>query len=142
MANQSGKVPCYCIKLRRATGNITEYYDQMLQPVGLTLNQFSLLGSINKLGVCSVIQLAREVGLEKSTLVRTLKPLFVVGYVADTSIKGSRNRQLRVTKDGLLALYRGNILWQDAQEKLRMELGKDNVELLLGMLEHLEGVQA
>ncbi len=135
------RTECYGIKLRRAAGNITEYYDRILKPAGLTLNQFSLLGSINKLGVCSIVQLAKNVGLEKSTLVRTLKPLLGAGYIEDTSIKGSRNRQLKLTKQGLLALYRGNIHWQDAQTHIREDIGIENMELLLGMLEALCAIE-
>ncbi len=141
MAAIAFKTDCYCIKLRRAVGNITEYYDRMLKPSGLTLNQFSLLGSINKLGVCSIVELSKNVGLEKSTLVRTLKPLLAAGYIEDTSIKGSRNRQLKLTKQGLLALYRGNIHWQDAQTHIKENLGAENMELLSNMLEALFAIE-
>lgn len=137
MDTTTGRMDCYGIKLRRAAGNVTEFYDRMLQPVGLTLNQFSLLGSINKLGVCSIVQLSKNVGLEKSTLVRTLKPLLAAGYIEDTSIKGSRNRQLKLTKQGLLAIYRGNIIWQDAQAHITKDMGAENMQLLMGMLEAL-----
>lgn len=64
------KRACYCINLRRMNARVTEYYDRMLAPSGLTVSQFSLLKNLDRMGECSVTGLAKAVELERSTLAR------------------------------------------------------------------------
>ena len=115
--------PCLCIRIRRAAQRVTDFYDARLAPVGVSVNQYSLLANINRMGECGTGELARRVGLEKSTLVRTLMPLCEAGYVADLSPEGSRKRRLCLTALGREVLERAVPLWEKAQEELRAELG-------------------
>ena len=61
---------CYCICLRRATNQITDCYNQVLQPIGLTLNQFSLISSLANLHTSTIRDLADYVDLERTTQTR------------------------------------------------------------------------
>ena len=74
---------CYCIQLRRAASRVTEQYDAALAPVGLTVGQYSLLAHLERLEPVSVSVLAEEMELERTTLVRTLKPVLARHWVAD-----------------------------------------------------------
>lgn len=128
---------CYCINLRRAANVVTDFYDRILKPIGLTVNQYSLLINISRLGTSSVSDLADHVGLERTTLVRSLKPLFKLGYIEDISEIGQRNRQLQVTQEGQQVLQRGEILWRKAQSELEQKVGKEKLEQLSEILELL-----
>lgn len=121
---------CYCINLRRINGAVTEYYDRILQPSGLTVSQFSLLKNLERMGESSVSELAKEVELERSTLARSLKPLFAAGYVEDVSQTKARNSRIRVTESGAEVLARAVPLWLEAQEGILGAIGADGVEML------------
>jgi hypothetical protein len=41
---------CACFNLRKATRAATQYYDEMLRPVGIRVTQFSLLVAVSIAG--------------------------------------------------------------------------------------------
>ena len=131
------KSVCYCINLRRAANAVTDLYNRVLLPIGLTVSQYSLLINIGRLKACSVSDLAGYVGLERTTLVRSLKPLFKLGYIEDMSEKGRRSRQLKVTEAGQHILNQGELLWRTAQAELEQKVGKEKLEQLSEILAQL-----
>jgi DNA-binding MarR family transcriptional regulator len=131
------KSVCYCTNLRRAANAITDIYNRAFQPIGLTAGQYSLLKNINRLKTCSVSDLAVYVGLERTTLVRSLKPLFKLGYIEDVSEKGRRSRQLKVTEAGQQILNQGELLWRKTQEEMEQKIGKEKLQQLLEILARL-----
>ena len=80
---------CHCIQLRRAASRVTERYDMALAPAGLTVGQYSLLAHLERLEPVSVSRLAEELELERTTLVRTLKPVLARQLVADAAEPGT-----------------------------------------------------
>ena len=136
--SRNRKSPCHCINLRRTTNIVSELYDQYLEPVGLTVNQFSLIINLYYLESGSVTDLAKRVGLERTTLVRTLKPLLDRGFIEDLSVAGKRNRKLRLTELGKKALENGKPLWDKAQKEIERRIGKEKIELLYEIMALLE----
>ena len=130
MINQKRKTSCYCINSRRLSNLITNKYDKHLQEINLTVNQYSLLVNINQLEICSVSDLAIYVGLERTTLVRTLKPLFDKKLIEDISETNQRNRQIKITQKGKEILEKGKPLWKQAQKEIEDKIGKDNILVL------------
>lgn len=130
MITQKRKTSCYCINSRRLSNLITNKYDKHLQEINLTVNQYSLLVNINQLEICSVSDLAIYVGLERTTLVRTLKPLFDKKLIEDISETSQRNRQIKITQKGKEILEKGKPLWKQAQKEIEDKIGKDNILVL------------
>lgn len=130
MIIQKRKTSCYCINSRRLSNLITNKYDKHLQEINLTVNQYSLLININQLEICSVSDLANYVGLERTTLVRTLKPLFDKKLIEDISETTQRNRQIKITQKGKEVLEKGKPLWKQAQKEIEDKIGKDNILVL------------
>lgn len=130
MITQKRKTSCYCINSRRLSNLITNKYDKHLQEINLTVNQYSLLVNINQLEICSVSDLAIYVGLERTTLVRTLKPLFDKKLIEDISETTQRNRQIKITQKGKEVLAKGKPLWKQAQKEIEDKIGKDNILVL------------
>jgi DNA-binding MarR family transcriptional regulator len=118
---------CHCLNIRRASNKITEMFDRLLEPVGLTNGQFSILRYIKYLAPISVSQLSEQLNLDRTTLVRNLKLLENQGLVRDISQK-SRARQLELTEAGLQRQMEGEILWQEAKTRFEGKLGKDKME--------------
>jgi DNA-binding MarR family transcriptional regulator len=132
--------PCTCQNLRRASLAITRIYDQKLSQNGLTVSQYSLLKHIKRLGPVSVSELASEIRLDRTTLVRNLKPLESEGLVVDTSPSGSRNRQLQLTSEGQKRCEAAELNWQEAQAYVEDQLGTEKLENLIALLSLVESL--
>ena len=129
---------CHCIQLRRAASRVTERYDVALAPAGLTVGQYSLLAHLERLEPVSVSRLAEELELERTTLVRTLKPVLARQLVADAAEPGRRSRALTLTGEGRNLLEQARPLWRAAQEDVERRLGEGGIAALEALLERLE----
>lgn len=132
--------PCNCLNIRRASQAITEVYDEFLSPSNLKIGQFSLLKHIEQLEPVSVSELAVVIRLDRTTLVRNLKPLEKSGFVEDISTEGARNRQLRLTDKGMETYKYAEELWKKAQSFLEEYLGRDNIDTFTTLLSKIESL--
>lgn len=132
------KSGCYCIDLRRAANTLSALYDTYLKPAEVTVNQYSLLVNLSRLEPCTIQILADTVGLERTTLTRTLRPLLERGLIHDMADTGRRDRRLELTEDGRETVQKGRELWTQAQTEVERRLGKEQVKNLLNLLEQLE----
>ena len=131
---------CYCLKIRRASATVTKFYDSMLESCGVTVRQYSLLLNISQAEHCSVKELADMTELDRSTLARSLKPLYHQGLVIDTKVLGTRNSQLEVTETGKETVECAKQLWAEAQKAVKLKLGANglhSLEKVLNLLERL-----
>lgn len=135
--HKRAKTACHCINLRRASNTITKIYDTAFAKIGLSGNQFYLLVSLGENESASVTDLANYVGLERSTLVRTLKPLIEAGYVQDLAGQGQRNRILHLTESGAEKVAEGSVIWEGLQTSIEEKLGAENVVFLEKILAEL-----
>jgi Transcriptional regulators len=124
------ETPCVCINLRRIAQKVTELYDNALKPVGITVNQYSLLVNISTIEGCGTGELARKVRLEKSTLVRTLQPLLREGFIIDRASGGRRRRCLYLSPAGEEVLKAAFPLWNRAQEEVAARLRGSHANLM------------
>jgi Transcriptional regulators len=129
---------CNCLNLRRASQAISKVYDRFLEPSGLKISQYSLVKCINRFEPVNVSDLAVELKLDRTTLVRNLKPLEERGLISDISPIGSRNRQLILTNEGKKAFATASSLWRDAQNHVEEYLGKEDLDTLLALLLKIE----
>jgi DNA-binding MarR family transcriptional regulator len=135
---REAEIPCYCVKVRRVARIVTAYYDKVLAPSGLTVNQYSLLVNLEKLGESNVSELANYVGLERTTLVRNIKPLLERGYAQDASRPEARDCRLSVTAIGRGLLSVATPLWKKAQKGIDDKIGAGNIKILNELFGELE----
>ena len=83
-------------------------------------------------------QLADLTNLSRSTLSRSLKPLFTGGYIIDLKKNGSQNSYLTLTEEGQRAYEKASVLWSEAQREIETKLGKHNLQTLTVLLEKLQ----
>jgi len=131
---------CSCLRLRRMTRRITHIYDRFLEPTGLTVNQFGLLGRIygasQRGELLAVGALAERVGMDPTTLNRSLKPLKKASLIVDT--RDPRDRRVRavtITNAGKKKLLAALPKWREAQTLVDATLGLDTTVALNGLLE-------
>ncbi|MPQ30714.1 MarR family transcriptional regulator [Clostridium estertheticum] len=131
---------CNCINLRRASLSITQVYDEMLAPSGLKISQYLLISNIKRLGPISVSSIALEIRLDRTTIVRNLKPLEARGLIIDIATKGARNRQLKLTDKGSEILEVALPLWVEAQNYIKQYLGEEDINTLTRLLAKIEAL--
>ena len=123
----SPSLGCTCFRLRRASRRVTQYYDRFLEPSGLKVTQYSLLGNIRTHEQISITELAEALGMDRTTLTRNLKPLLDQGLVTVSEGADRRTRAIEVTPEGDAAFKRAVPRWKEAQAKLIETVGRDRV---------------
>jgi DNA-binding MarR family transcriptional regulator len=133
--------PCHCANLRRAARAVSRYYDAHLAPSGLTVAQYSLLRALSRLEPATAGELGAALGLDRTTLVRNLRPLTERHFVAEageTERRDRRAKPLVLTPAGRHALEVAEPLWRHAQHGVAEALGPDALAALLGGAAALE----
>lgn len=131
---------CICMNFRRASRAITRIYDQALEPSGLKITQFSMLMNIDAHGPLNVTALARLLTLDRTTLVRNLKPLESAGLIVNAPSGDPRERQVSLTGQGKNVVGEALPRWKDAQRKIKQSVGPDNLHVLSRLTTLLEGL--
>lgn len=130
---------CTCLGLRSAGRLATQMFEAHLQPAGLTVGQFGVLarvyGSSLSRAPMSMRELADALGMDPTTLNRTLKPLESQGLVATApDPEDRRARRIQLTASGKDRLAEAMPLWRAADEDLRRTVGAEATLTLSGLL--------
>lgn len=126
--------------MRRASRAITQLYDELLEPSGLKVTQYSLLNHIKRLGPLSMNELSEAVRLERTTLVRNLKLLETMGLVSMNTEKTAKGRFVHLTERGLKSLELAVPYWNQAQQYLKELLTEEEARIFMGVLQKVESV--
>lgn len=125
------KSACHCSNIRLVARKLTDFYDRRLQAAGLTLPQFSLLRRLNRAGETNMNGVAKLAGLDRTTVVRNLRPLLdagVIEVIADDA--DARHKRVRLTARGRKVLAKAMPLWDAAQASAADALGSKRVAML------------
>lgn len=129
---------CHCLGVRRLARHMTQLYEDVMAPSGLTVGQFGLLAQL--LGAAQAGQrsvparvLAKRLGSDPTTLSRTLGPLRSLGLVTDDPDPQDRRlRAIRLTDKGRSKLQQTVPVWRKAQRQINEALGVDVAAALRG----------
>lgn len=122
--NDIVSLPCACATLRRAARIVTQRYDQKLQPAGIKTTQFTLLQALTRAGNISQGNLGDLLGLDSTTLTRTLALLRRKGWIQTKPGEDRREVRLTLTAEGRRKYVSALHYWQSAQRQLRGVLGE------------------
>lgn len=115
--------PCVCSTLRMVTRAVTQLYDDVLRPSGLRVTQFSILAILARLGEANLRQLQDTLGIDQTTLTRSLTLLEREGVIERVPHPDARIKAMRLTAKGRRALKVARPLWAQVQDKVLRELG-------------------
>ena len=111
--------------LRNVARRVAQLYDQMLAPTGLRVMQLGILRVCGCCGPISIAGLARELVAERTTIMRSLKPLIATDLLRRTQVAGGKERVLiELTARGQTALASAIVHWDHAQRDLIDQLGE------------------
>src|SRR5205807_1442140 len=129
--NSIVQLPCACANLRRAGRVVTQLYDAVLRPTGLSIAQFTLLQALHLAPEISQKQLSELLEIDSTTLTRTLAPLRHKGWLQSRTGTDRRELRLSLTPAGKREYKRVLPYWQKAQKSLQKALGKENWNQLI-----------
>ncbi|MFO1183417.1 MAG: MarR family winged helix-turn-helix transcriptional regulator [Bauldia sp.] len=99
---------------------VTQQFDQALRPFGLRATQLPLLTAAAG-GPVPLAQLAAALGMERTTMLRNVRPLVRQGLVDIRREEGGRRDELHPTAAGQALLVEAYPAWQRVQERLLQE---------------------
>src|SRR5258706_12807160 len=82
---------CVCFNVRRVARVITQFFDAEGRRHGIRPTQTPILGALNSKNGWGMAELSAWLGMERTTLVRNLRPLHRDGFVRATA--GGRGAQ-------------------------------------------------
>lgn len=132
-ASEVGKT-CACFNLRQATRRVTQLFDDVLRPVELRATQFTLLNAVRVMGPVPISQLAERLGMDRTTLTRSLQRLQRRDLVHIESGHDRRVHDVSLTREGAQLLARAYPHWQEAQKRVTDAMGGESFERLLSDL--------
>lgn len=114
---------CTGFRLRRAARALTRLYDAHLKEVGLTLTQYSLLSRLSRAVPPRMHELAEAMGMDRTSLTRTLSPLQGRGLIEVIPGEDRRSKVVRITGEGFALREKAVGYWRVAQAEIERRLG-------------------
>ena len=131
-------MPCYCAALRKTTRTLSRMYDAAIEGSGLRITQYALMGAVRRCGEPTVQALAGAMSLERTALLRNLKPLVHEGLVEVAPQGGVKAHIVRLTPKGKALFNEVRPQWQKAQSAVENALTREEIEQLRSLLQRLE----
>jgi DNA-binding MarR family transcriptional regulator len=130
---------CTCLQLRRAARLATQVFEAHLHPASLTVGQFGVMAQLYGASLwrapMTMKALANVLGMDPTTLNRTLKPLEAQGLVTIRPDPDDRRaRQIHLTMAGRERLAQAMPLWRAGDDELRRTVGAEAAVALNGLL--------
>jgi DNA-binding MarR family transcriptional regulator len=109
---------CHCLAARRNARAMTRLFEAKLRPHGLRATQFSVLAVLALMGPMPMGELARRIGLERTTLTRSAARLERNGWIRADRSEDGRERPLRLTEAGRRKVEVAFPAWKAAQDSV------------------------
>ena len=126
---------CVCFSLRRAARGVTQFFDAELRRRGIRPTQSPILTALAAKSDWSMETLSQWLGMERTTLLRNLRPLQRDGLVRANGGGRGGHVELELTIKGHRALAKLQPAWRSAQDRAVAILGKDRWSTIMGDLE-------
>lgn len=126
------------MNIRRASRAVTQFYDEVLKPSGITIAQLGLLRQLEK--ELTISELAKLTRIDRTTLNRNMKPLIEAGLITVNPGKDSRTRLVILTAAGKEAIAKAWRLWGEAQTSIAQYLGNEDLAKFVELMAKLEAL--
>ncbi|HAB19125.1 MAG TPA: MarR family winged helix-turn-helix transcriptional regulator [Verrucomicrobiota bacterium] len=126
---------CVCFNLRWVTRVVTQFYDAEIRRHGLRPTQGTILASLQAKDSWSMADLSDWLGMERTTLVRNLRPLQREGFVNVGGGGRGSLVELSITAKGRKQVEKLMPAWKSAQIAVVKTLGEKRWSAILSDLE-------
>ena len=126
---------CVCFNLRWLARAVTQFYDSEMRRHGIRPTQGTILTSLNAKDSWNMADLSDWLGMERTTLLRNLRPLQRDGFV-NVAGGGHGNRvEVSITGKGRKQVEKLMPAWKSAQCAIVKTLGEQRWSAILSDLE-------
>jgi DNA-binding MarR family transcriptional regulator len=133
---------CSCSAVRQAARHMTRLYDNALAPTGMSLNQYSIMSKLSRLGPQKIQDLADLLVMDRSTLGHLLRPLERQGWLTiHVAEMDKRQRVIALTTAGTAHVKKANRLWAQAELRFQRAFGADEARSLQTVLKQVTAVE-
>jgi DNA-binding MarR family transcriptional regulator len=131
MTKRVTREECNCFALRQAARFVTQMYERHLSQVGVTAAQFTILSRLAGRSDATAAELSDDLVMDRTTLVRALKPLQRDGLVLTAAAEhDTRTLVYRLSASGLRRYDKAHALWQEAQAEFEQLMKRDRAKAL------------
>ena len=132
---------CTFSNLRRATRMVSQLYDEAMKPTGLKTTQCMVLAMIHRSGKSTVTELAQAMGMDQTSMTRSLNILKKQDLIERISDESDRRRRLiTLTPKGEEILMLSLKLREEAQAKMIAGLGPEDTRIAVELLQKMTAV--
>jgi len=128
---------CTCFNVRRASRVITQFFDAEARRNGIRPTQTPILRALQAKSGWSMAELSEWLGMERTTLLRNLRPLQRDGLVRAKGGGRGGHVELEITEKGSAVLGKMLPGWRSAQDKVVAILGKERWSAIISDLEEV-----
>lgn len=107
---------CAALHSRVFSRLVTRHYNAYLRPTGLMITQFTILNSIKVFTPDSIHHLAEVLGMERTSLQRTVDKMIQKGILETHASGHNRSLELRLTPQGERLYEEAAVLWNQAHQ--------------------------
>jgi DNA-binding MarR family transcriptional regulator len=126
---------CVCFNLRWVARAVTQFYDSEMRRHGIRPTQGTILLALNSKENWSMAELSDWLGVERTTLVRNLRPLQRDGLVQAVGGGHGNRVELAITAKGRKQIEKLTPAWKSAQSVAVKTLGEKRWSAILSDLE-------
>jgi DNA-binding MarR family transcriptional regulator len=126
---------CVCFNLRRVARVVTQFYDAQMRRHGIRPTQGTMLAALNAQESWTMAELSDLLGMERTTLLRNLRPLERDGLVNIGGGGRGRLVELAITAKGRKQVEKLTPAWRSAQSAVVKTLGQKRWSAVLSDLE-------
>ncbi|MFZ0499800.1 MAG: MarR family transcriptional regulator [Steroidobacteraceae bacterium] len=115
---------CNCFAVRQAARQVTRQYERHFALAQLTSAQFSILVALSEEGRMTMLELAKVLVMDRTTLLRAMKPLQREEFLKSApSDADPRQLMFSLSQAGERKLKQALPLWAKAQEEFESGMG-------------------
>ena len=126
---------CLCFNLRWVARAVTQFFDAELRRHGIRPTQTPILGALRAKPAWSMGELSDWLGMERTTLVRNLRPLERDGLVQMTGAGRGGRVSVSISAKGRKELEKATPAWRAAQQAVIKTLGRERWSAILSDLD-------
>jgi DNA-binding MarR family transcriptional regulator len=128
---------CTCFNIRRVSRVITQFFDNEGGRHNLRPTQTPILRALQAKNEWSMAELSEWLGMERTTLLRNLRPLQRDGLVRAKGGGRGGHVKLEITERGRTTVAKMLPAWRTAQDKVVAILGKERWSAIISDLEEV-----
>ena len=132
--NMAAVENCVCFNLRWVTRAVTQFFDAEMRRHGIRPTQGTILASLMSRDSWNMAELSDWLGMERTTLVRNLRPLQRDGLVQINGGGRGRLVELAITAKGRKQIEKLAPAWKSAQSAVVKTLGEKRWAAILSDL--------